>query len=122
MLRQRFEGRTLINEMDIAHAAELALPHRMKRGPFEKEIASMEELSDRIEELKRWSCFNRISAKNLVKIPRQAKARRKKKLNRGGTTTEIPEMGEAVPDPGAVFQQNQSNWWEGSTDQTWQHS
>ena len=22
-------------------------------------------------------------------------------------------MGEAVPDPGAVFQQNQSNWWEG---------
>jgi Mg-chelatase subunit ChlI len=46
-----FEGRTSIIDMDIAHAAELALPHRMKRGPFEKEIASMEELRDKIEEL-----------------------------------------------------------------------
>lgn len=46
-----FDGRTVINDLDIAHAAELALPHRMKRGPFEKEIANMEELRDRIEEL-----------------------------------------------------------------------
>ena len=46
-----FEGRTAINELDIAKAAELALPHRMKRGPFEKEIASIEELQDRIEQL-----------------------------------------------------------------------
>lgn len=46
-----FEGRSTINDMDIAHAAELALPHRMKRGPFDKEIASMEELRDKIEEL-----------------------------------------------------------------------
>jgi Mg-chelatase subunit ChlI len=46
-----FEGRIKINEMDIARAAELALPHRMKRGPFEKEMANMEELHDRIEQL-----------------------------------------------------------------------
>jgi Mg-chelatase subunit ChlI len=46
-----FEGRTSITELDIAKAAELALPHRMKRGPFEKEIATMEELRDRIEQL-----------------------------------------------------------------------
>jgi len=45
------EGRTSINELDIARAAELALPHRMKRSPFEKEIASMQELTDRIEQL-----------------------------------------------------------------------
>jgi Mg-chelatase subunit ChlI len=46
-----FEGRTVINQLDIAKAAELALPHRMKRSPFEKEVASMQELSDRIEQL-----------------------------------------------------------------------
>ncbi len=46
-----FEGRTAITDLDIAKAAELALPHRMKRGPFDQEIASMEELQDRIEQL-----------------------------------------------------------------------
>jgi len=46
-----FEGRTSLTDLDIAIAAELALPHRMKRSPFEKEIASMEELRDRIEQL-----------------------------------------------------------------------
>jgi Mg-chelatase subunit ChlI len=46
-----FEGRTAITDLDIAKAAELALPHRMKRGPFDREIASMEELQDRIEQL-----------------------------------------------------------------------
>lgn len=45
------EGRTKINELDIARAAELALPHRMKRSPFEKEVATMQELKDRIEQL-----------------------------------------------------------------------
>jgi Mg-chelatase subunit ChlI len=46
-----FEGRTSLTDLDIAKAAELALPHRMKKGPFEKEIATMEELRDRIEQL-----------------------------------------------------------------------
>lgn len=45
------EGRSQVNDLDIARAAELALPHRMKRGPFEKEVASVEELQNRIEQL-----------------------------------------------------------------------
>ncbi|MAT45521.1 MAG: magnesium chelatase [Anaerolineaceae bacterium] len=45
------EGRTSLTELDIARAAELALPHRMKRGPFDKEVATMEELQERIEQL-----------------------------------------------------------------------
>ena len=31
-----FEGRTAITDRDIALAAELALPHRIKRGPFQQ--------------------------------------------------------------------------------------
>jgi Mg-chelatase subunit ChlI len=46
-----FEGRTSITDRDIALAAELALPHRMKGGPFEKDEIGMEELHDRIEQL-----------------------------------------------------------------------
>jgi Mg-chelatase subunit ChlI len=46
-----FDGRTSITERDIALAAELALPHRLKRGPFQQQEMSMEQLQDRIEQL-----------------------------------------------------------------------
>jgi len=47
-----FEGRKAITDRDIALAAELALPHRLKRTPFQQEEMGMEELQERIEQLK----------------------------------------------------------------------
>ncbi len=46
-----FEGRTRITERDIALAAELALPHRLKHTPFQQSAIGMEELAERIEQL-----------------------------------------------------------------------
>jgi Mg-chelatase subunit ChlI len=46
-----FEGRTEISERDIALAAELTLPHRIKRGPFHQAEMTMEDLQERIEQL-----------------------------------------------------------------------
>ena len=46
-----FEQRSSITERDIALAAELALPHRIKRGPFHQAEMSMEDLQERIEQL-----------------------------------------------------------------------
>ncbi|MFC2055261.1 ATP-binding protein [Chloroflexota bacterium] len=46
-----FEGRTEITDRDIALAAELALPHRIKRGPFHQSEITTEELQERIEQL-----------------------------------------------------------------------
>jgi Mg-chelatase subunit ChlI len=46
-----FEGRSAVNDRDIALAAELALPHRIRRGPFQQAEMSMEELQERIEQL-----------------------------------------------------------------------
>jgi Mg-chelatase subunit ChlI len=46
-----FEKRTAITDRDIALAAELALPHRIKRGPFQQTEISMEDLQERIEQL-----------------------------------------------------------------------
>lgn len=46
-----FEGRTSITDRDIALAAELALPHRIKQGPFQQTEITPEELQDRIEQL-----------------------------------------------------------------------
>jgi Mg-chelatase subunit ChlI len=46
-----FEGRTKINDHDIALAAELALPHRIKRTPFQQSEMTTEQLQERIEQL-----------------------------------------------------------------------
>lgn len=46
-----FEGRTKINDHDIALAAELALPHRIKRTPFNTAEMTTEQLQERIEQL-----------------------------------------------------------------------
>jgi Mg-chelatase subunit ChlI len=46
-----FEGRRAITDRDIALAAELALPHRIKQGPFQQAEISPEELQDRISQL-----------------------------------------------------------------------
>lgn len=46
-----FEGRESITNMDIALAAELTLPHRIKRGPFHQAEISLDDLQERIEEL-----------------------------------------------------------------------
>jgi len=46
-----YDGRTNITDHDIALAAELALPHRIKRGPFYQAEVTAEQLQERIENL-----------------------------------------------------------------------
>jgi Mg-chelatase subunit ChlI len=47
-----FEGRETINPRDIALAAELALPHRVKAGPFRHSEMGVTQLEEQIEQLK----------------------------------------------------------------------
>ncbi len=47
-----FEGRDAINPRDIALAAELALPHRVKAGPFRHSEMGVTQLQEHIEALK----------------------------------------------------------------------
>ena len=47
-----FDGRTAITPKDIALAAELALPHRIKAGPFRQSGMGVEALEAHIEQLK----------------------------------------------------------------------
>jgi Mg-chelatase subunit ChlI len=46
-----YEGRSVITDRDIVLAAELALPHRIKHGPFHQSEISPEQLQERIEQL-----------------------------------------------------------------------
>jgi Mg-chelatase subunit ChlI len=44
-----FEGRRCISELDILLAAELALPHRLKKKPFQETELLFERLEKRLE-------------------------------------------------------------------------
>lgn len=46
-----YEGRERINERDIALAAELALPHRIRQGPFAQAGMNPDQLQEKIEQL-----------------------------------------------------------------------
>ncbi|TET81724.1 MAG: magnesium chelatase [Anaerolineales bacterium] len=46
-----FENRMEITERDIALAAELALPHRLRRGPFQQVEVNLEDLQARIDQI-----------------------------------------------------------------------
>jgi Mg-chelatase subunit ChlI len=46
-----FEGRDKISDRDIALAAELALPHRLRRGPFQQTEVNIDDLQSRIEQV-----------------------------------------------------------------------
>jgi Mg-chelatase subunit ChlI len=45
------QGRTNITQNDILLAAELALPHRLKRGPFQDRELTLDDLSERLEQV-----------------------------------------------------------------------
>jgi len=45
-----YEGRTEVTEGDVRHAAELALPHRRRRQPFQSPESDQEELDRTIKE------------------------------------------------------------------------
>jgi Mg-chelatase subunit ChlI len=46
-----YESRSSVTERDISLAAELALPHRIRHGPFQQGNISPEELQERITQL-----------------------------------------------------------------------
>jgi Mg-chelatase subunit ChlI len=48
-----FDSRKHISDLDIAIAAELALPHRVKRGPFQQAEITVTELQERIADMQK---------------------------------------------------------------------
>jgi len=106
-----FEGRTAINERDIALAAELALPHRIRRGPFQQAEISINELQDRIEQLQ----GETSSAGEPQPVKEEQETRHKKK----GSPQEIeaeesdPSQGPVNPALQCVFDAGTSQWWQG---------
>lgn len=104
-----FEGRTAINEFDIARAAELALPHRIKRGPFHQVEITMDELQERISQLH----ADAEAQGEPEPTPAESEDEVKKKGLSEESLEESPNPGTTDPAPQNVFDSGGANWWEG---------
>jgi len=108
-----FEGRTNITDRDIALAAELALPHRIKRGPFYQEEITMEDLQERIENLQGGTA----TSDETEPTDAEQSDSDKKKAEREAVSTEVTvddsERAPTQPARQNVFDTLHTNWWEG---------
>lgn len=73
------EGRSAVNEHDIAMAAELALPHRMKRSPSAQGEANLYNLEEQIEQIR--TDYESQSASANVHPQESPDVPQKKKMN-----------------------------------------
>ena len=105
-----FEGRNAINDRDIALAAELTLPHRNRRGPFQQTEIGIEELQERIEQLQ----GEAASTGEPQPVPEDdQEPAGKKKGTSQKVEAEDSSQGPLDPAPQSVFDSGSSRWWEG---------
>jgi Mg-chelatase subunit ChlI len=71
------EGRHEVTDRDIMLAAELALPHRLKRGPFHETQISAADLEERVEQIQ-----NDWNGDDSQAVPSAEESTMKKKVNR----------------------------------------
>jgi Mg-chelatase subunit ChlI len=70
-----YKGRSQISERDILLAAELALPHRLKRGPLDEASVGLDDLEERLAEARVQASAESTQAE---KGDEAAKSRKKK--------------------------------------------
>ncbi|MBE9470600.1 MAG: putative cobaltochelatase [Chloroflexi bacterium] len=108
-----FEGHTRLSDRDILLAAELALPHRLKRHPLQKAEVTLGDLSERLAEAR---------VQNPAEVEQESddatELAGKKKGVAGETSDEEPptERSEAMREP--MLQTvpqwpSEGRWWEG---------
>lgn len=116
-----FEGRTEITGRDIALAAELAYPHRLKRGPFQETEISAEELANRLDELKGASTEGREGKRERDQgeetesssgEPDEERVKKKKVID-SAEEKKGPTPPSADPGSGEIFESSGADWWEG---------
>jgi len=115
-----FEGRTRLTDRDILLAAELALPHRLKRHPLQETEVTLGDLSERLAEARAQSL---VEAEIEEESEEVAEVAGKKKAPSGGTRDEEPphERAEVAREP--VLQTipqwpSEGRWWEGGEEVT----
>jgi len=112
-----FEGRTSLSDRDILLAAELALPHRLKRHPLQEAEVTLGDLSERLTEAR---AQNPVEAEVEEESDATVEIAAKKKGASGENNDEQPppenERTEVAREP--VLQTipqwpSEGRWWEG---------
>ncbi len=105
-----FEGRTKITDRDIALAAELALPHRIKRGPFHQAEINMQELQERIARME-GAAASDGQPESADTDTEESQAKKKALSPEEGEDS--PTQGPLAPAPQDVFDTGNARWWDG---------
>lgn len=103
-----FEGRTKISDLDIASAAELALPHRLQKGPFSERDFTTEELKIKIDEL-RGQAVESISREGATELP---EAEKKNLIDPVYATVSAPSVTMYSHGGDTIFNNASTQWWE----------
>jgi len=113
-----FEGHTRLSDRDILLAAELALPHRLKRHPLQEAEVTLGDLSERLAEAR---AQNPVEAEAEEQDEAAAEIAGKKKAVSGETRDEESgdEQAQVAQEP--VLQTipqwpSEGRWWEGGED------
>jgi magnesium chelatase subunit D len=110
------QGRTCITDDDILLAAELALPHRLKRAPFQQADISLHDLEERLESVQSEFSSDMVGESDDVEAdPQQVKKKgitpQEGELPPDQRETDIAQaepMWQSVPDT-----PQDGHWWEG---------
>ena len=103
------ENRMEITERDITLAAELALPHRLRRGPFQQVEVNLEDLQARIDQIQA-----QVGVEQVTPAPAEEQPSGKKKSKLTPESTEDgPQIGQAEPTRQSAIDSLQARWWEG---------
>jgi len=103
------ENRMEITERDITLAAELALPHRLRRGPFQQVEVNLEDLQARIDQIQA-----QVGVEQATPAPAEEQPSGKKKSKLTPESTEDgPQIGQAEPTRQSAIDSLQARWWEG---------
>jgi magnesium chelatase subunit D len=108
-----FEARKSITDRDIALAAELALPHRLRRGPFQQVDVNIDDLQSRIEQIQAESESSELLESSTEEDSSDDKKKRQNKILDDEGAEQSPELGQSEPSKQQVSDSVEARWWEG---------
>ena len=107
-------GRTAINDRDILLAAQLALPHRIRKGPFDSAGIEFEELENRLQEARSEVQGKASTEPHLDESTTHEPKKKKESVNAPASGQEELDAAREDPSPQHIPPaSSDAHWWEG---------
>lgn len=109
-----FERRSRISDRDILLAAELALPHRLKRHPLQQVEMTLDDLGERLAEAR--ACVSTELGDGVEEMGGAEEEKKTAVTVEGKKAESLPQQGEAPREPAMQAiprRPSDGQWWEG---------